>query len=783
MKYLSIFFFILTISQSGKTQFCSNTAMSFDGINDDLVLTSIGCYNHFTITAWFNSSSIPVGGAEDRIFSVNGPRLEVGLENDLSREGQIWVHDQSAGHLKSYGSNLQDDSWHQVAFVKKGMERSLYLDGAHIDTWVSTDICYGGTEFRVANWPGGGSVSHFKGMIDEVAFYDKPFNASGIQGMYNCNLTGLEEGLVLFYNFEDGIGGDDNTSLTTVQDMSPNGNDATIRNMALVGDNSNYVCSEVCPLECTMECTTNTIDLSTGLDDNGSSIPIGMYSGSWQLIGAPPGSVSLVGGSLPSYVLSTPGAWHDLPGAQYISPFAYPHSTYNNFASNTSFDFANQFCVCEDQSSVTISLAAFSDNNVDIDLYTEDGTKVTDLLEITDTSPNAFKNPSTNATQTLILPSGRYSIIAKLKNDGSTYTGLAIRAILTGAGLLESACCRSYNSLLGSVYNDLNCNGINDGTQDDPLVGWTVELCNSAGSTITTTVTDNFGLYSFSIIPADDYIIKVVNTDPDYILTDAPNVPVTIGANDVIGSLDFGYNYVGPITTSPISTSCAQPGSVVDFDWLGQECDCTIEILYKPCDTDVPYQVLDIVGNNGNYRWQIPAGWSGDYHFLLKDCDGNMIPIAGCLGILDLDFNLTSEQVDCGTYQFDVAIDVGLSGAITSVSWDFGDGAISSSASPIHGYTTAGTYQVCARIVTANGCRLRECISLDVFQGTEDDCDFCPPNVQSEIEDGDLYIHDGCYGVIIQSPNGSCFRIQVTDDGQLISQPVECPGTTTISAR
>lgn len=45
-----------------------------------------------------------------------------------------------------------------------------------------------------------------------------------------------------------------------------------------------------------------------------------------------------------------------------------------------------------------------------------------------------------------------------------------------------------------------------------------------------------------------------------------------------------------------------------------------------------------------------------------------------------------------------------------------------------------------------------------------------------EVEQGDLFIYDDCYGVIITSPNGSCFRIKVGDDGTLFSEPIDCPG-------
>ena len=42
-------------------------------------------------------------------------------------------------------------------------------------------------------------------------------------------------------------------------------------------------------------------------------------------------------------------------------------------------------------------------------------------------------------------------------------------------------------------------------------------------------------------------------------------------------------------------------------------------------------------------------------------------------------------------------------------------------------------------------------------------------------EDGDVYIEDLCYGIIMKSPNGSCFRFKAQDDGTLSSELVVCP--------
>ena len=49
------------------------------------------------------------------------------------------------------------------------------------------------------------------------------------------------------------------------------------------------------------------------------------------------------------------------------------------------------------------------------------------------------------------------------------------------------------------------------------------------------------------------------------------------------------------------------------------------------------------------------------------------------------------------------------------------------------------------------------------------------PKIQVESEQGDVYIDDPSYGAILTSPNGSCFRVKVTDSGALVTEAVTCP--------
>lgn len=44
-----------------------------------------------------------------------------------------------------------------------------------------------------------------------------------------------------------------------------------------------------------------------------------------------------------------------------------------------------------------------------------------------------------------------------------------------------------------------------------------------------------------------------------------------------------------------------------------------------------------------------------------------------------------------------------------------------------------------------------------------------------EVEEGDICVEDNAHGIILKSPNGTCFRLQVNDEGEVTSTAVSCP--------
>ena len=68
-----------------------------------------------------------------------------------------------------------------------------------------------------------------------------------------------------------------------------------------------------------------------------------------------------------------------------------------------------------------------------------------------------------------------------------------------------------------------------------------------------------------------------------------------------------------------------------------------------------------------------------------------------------------------------------------------------------------------------------ECNGTTLLDITFDYTPICESEPISNVRNGDVYLDDACYGVIMTSPSGNCFRAKVADNGMLFTELVECP--------
>jgi hypothetical protein len=232
----------------------TNTALDFDGTNDyvDLgSLTAINGVSAFTFETWVyrtaNGTDFPTlfskstSGWTNTSVNIGGWTPSAGIYATISIG------------LDAYGYNnsvvaMPLNTWSHIAVVFDGsgstnLERlKIYVDGLPVAlAFVGSIPPYAPTNpFNAFLGHIVSSPYYFPGKMDETRIWNRALCQQEIAGRMISGLQGNENGLVAYYDFEEGIPGGTNTTLTQVLDKA-NLNHGTLLNFAKTGATSNWV--------------------------------------------------------------------------------------------------------------------------------------------------------------------------------------------------------------------------------------------------------------------------------------------------------------------------------------------------------------------------------------------------------------------------------------------------------------------------------------------------------------------------------------------------------------
>jgi len=246
-NYLKISFtlLILLFSAFGSLKAQSNQYLHYDCANlDYVVLENASQYianaPGFTIAGWFYEDQLSYGQG------MMGFRGTQGFYMIELADGRIECRFQnSAGTLFEYvapANTIIPQVWQHFAWMYDGSAIKLYVNGilkgskAANGTFNANNIA-----FAIGRSIVGSLDFYWCGRTDEVTVWSKALTQTEIQDMMDNELTGQEEGLQLYYKFNQGVPGGDNTSITklTSQVDSPL-RDADLVNFRMTGETSNF---------------------------------------------------------------------------------------------------------------------------------------------------------------------------------------------------------------------------------------------------------------------------------------------------------------------------------------------------------------------------------------------------------------------------------------------------------------------------------------------------------------------------------------------------------------
>ncbi|MGF2412513.1 MAG: LamG-like jellyroll fold domain-containing protein, partial [Ferruginibacter sp.] len=218
------------------------TGLNFDGVNDYVDCGNSAGINNlglsgFTLEAWVKVSNPAATNSiirktGDYNFYVSGNKINVEYWPDGVGNTNFW---QVSGML-----TIAANTWTHVAATWDGTTASLYVNGV-LNTGAFLNTTVGGSENM---WLGRSSIYNnpFGGSMDEVRIWNRPLCQSEIQNNIPGGINpATQAGLKAYYQFSKGIVGANNAGLTSIADISGNGNNGTLNTFTLAGSSSNWV--------------------------------------------------------------------------------------------------------------------------------------------------------------------------------------------------------------------------------------------------------------------------------------------------------------------------------------------------------------------------------------------------------------------------------------------------------------------------------------------------------------------------------------------------------------
>ena len=267
MKNLYLLVFALFFLNSS---FYAQNGLSFDGTNDQ-----VNCGNDtsvqitgmaITLEAWIYPTSWQTNIWQGNIINKEslaggGYMLRCGAGGKLNfniGSGPGW------NEISSSANILTLNTWQHVAGTYDGSFLRIYLNGVIVDSLVKTISMANSTSaLGVGYAPIYAGSRNFPGKIDEVRVWDVTRSGAEIAANMNTELCSIPSSVKAYYTFNQGVASGTNTTVTTLTDLSGNGNTGTLSNLALTGSSSNWVtgmtftpCYPVCygPTQTLVEC-------------------------------------------------------------------------------------------------------------------------------------------------------------------------------------------------------------------------------------------------------------------------------------------------------------------------------------------------------------------------------------------------------------------------------------------------------------------------------------------------------------------------------------------------
>jgi len=225
-------------------------ALNFDGLNDYVTIphsNSLNKVTGLTVEAWVyptddvTPSQSVVGKSTSQTQGYIFPRTDDGWKSF-----SFYVHLEGQGWSIISASYPSINAWHHVAATYDGFTMKIYLDGELKATKAVTGTISSNQNPVTIGTQPGFTGEFFRGSVDEVRIWSRPLDECEIDNNIACQLNpAIQNGLAAYYRFNQGLVDVNNTTITSLTDVSGNNNNGTLTNFTLTGNASNWVSGNV----------------------------------------------------------------------------------------------------------------------------------------------------------------------------------------------------------------------------------------------------------------------------------------------------------------------------------------------------------------------------------------------------------------------------------------------------------------------------------------------------------------------------------------------------------
>ena len=224
----------------------SNQYLHFDKVDDFVILEEAGQYvdgtNALSITGWFYCDELSYGQGYMgfRSGSGDGEFYMIQLSTGVM-ECRLVTTTGLHEYVGPAGTAIPQ-IWQHFAWIYDGSALYLYVNGNLSGSSSASGTFSNPTvPFGIGKSLLGGFNFVYGGRVDEVTVWDKALSQSEVQDMMDNELTGSEPNLQLYYKFNQGEPGGDNTAIThLISEIESPTRDAELMNFALTGATSNF---------------------------------------------------------------------------------------------------------------------------------------------------------------------------------------------------------------------------------------------------------------------------------------------------------------------------------------------------------------------------------------------------------------------------------------------------------------------------------------------------------------------------------------------------------------